>query len=386
MDQKFERQKVVATALFAGLLAGVVGGAAILLSVSVLNIPGLSTLSSSLISPSPSVKKDKIVLEESSAVIDAVKKVSPSVVSITTSSNIQDLFTGQVTQAKAGGTGFILTSDGIIVTNKHVVSDSNGSYTVLTADGKSYTAKIVSTDPFNDLAVLKIDATGLKPVELGDSNALQIGQWVIAIGNALGEYQNTVTVGVVSAKGRRITAGGGSTGEPAETLEGLLQTDAAINPGNSGGPLVNLAGQVVGINTAIAGDAQGIGFAMNIDSVKTALDSVERTGKIVRPRLGVRYLAINKQVQQSGSLPTDHGALVYRGVNPEEVPVIPGSPADKAGIQENDIITQLNGQTIDENNSLVSLLQKYKPGDTVSLTLLRKGKEMKVSVTLDEQK
>ncbi len=386
----FDRQKTVAVALFAGLLAGVLGGAATILSVSVLNVPGLNAVSK-LVAPSPGsdqgiIKKDRIVLEESSAVIDAVKKVSPSVVSITTSRNIQDYFSGQTVQQKGGGTGFILTSDGLIVTNKHVVSEESATYTVLTSDGKSFNATVLSRDPFNDLAVVKIDAKGLKPVELGDSSSLNIGQWVIAIGNALGEYQNTVTVGVVSAKERRITAGGTSTSDPAETLEGLIQTDAAINPGNSGGPLVNLAGQVVGINSAIAGGAEGIGFAINIDSVKTALDSVQRTGKIIRARLGVRYLSINKEIAKSTNLPVEKGALVYRGVNPAEVAVIPGSPADKAGIQENDIITKVNGQDIDENTSLISILQKYKPGDTIELTILRKGQTIKSNAILDELK
>ncbi len=379
-DNSFERQKTLAVALASGLLAGILGGAATILTLTTLNIPGLPTGSQGSIT---APKKERIVLEESSAVIDAVKKVSPSVVSITTKRNIQDFFSGQIVEQKGGGTGFILTSDGLIVTNKHVVSEQNAEYTVLTSDGKTYPAKILSTDPFNDLAVVKIDAKGLKPVELGDSNALQSGQWVIAIGNALGEFQNTVTVGVVSAKERRITAG---SGNDSETLEGIIQTDAAINPGNSGGPLINLAGQVVGINTAIAGEGQGIGFAINIDSVKTALDSVQRTGKIVRPRLGVRYLSINTEIARSAQLPVDKGALVYRGANPSDLPVVPGSPADKAGIQENDIITKINGQEINENSSLVSLLQKYKPGDTITLTLLRKGDEQKVTVTLDELK
>lgn len=372
-----DKQRIISLAIVAGLLSGVVGGAATILSLSVINIPGLGSVSNIL--PSPTVKKEKIVLEESSAVIDAVKKVSPSVVSITTSRDIQDFFTGQTFQEKGGGTGFILTSDGLIVTNRHVVQDANAKYTVLTSDGKSYDATVLSKDPFNDLAVIKIDAKGLKPVELGDSNALNSGQWVIAIGNALGEFQNTVTVGVVSAKERRITADN-------QTLDGLIQTDAAINPGNSGGPLINLSGQVVGINTAIAGGAEGIGFAMNIDSVKTALESVLRTGKIVRPYLGVRYLLLNKEIARSAQLNVDEGALVYRGANPTDLPIIPGSPADKAGIQENDIITKINGQDVNENTSLVSLLQKYKPGDTIVVTLLRKGEEMKLNVTLEEQK
>jgi serine protease Do len=372
----FERQRATMVALAAGLLAGILGGAGTILSLSAMNLPGLLPGDGT---GTPSSSRSRLVLEESSAVIDAVKKVSPSVVSITTSRDIQDFFTGQTFEQKGGGTGFILTSDGLIVTNKHVVEDTDAKYTVLTSDGKSYEATVLSRDPYNDLAVVRIDAKGLKPVELGDSNALQIGQWVIAIGNALGEFQNSVTVGVVSAKERRITA-------TNQTLEGLIQTDAAINPGNSGGPLVNLAGQVIGINTAIAGGAEGIGFAINIDSVKTALDSVEKTGKIVRPYLGVRYLSINKEIARSTQLPVDKGALVYRGANPGDLPVVAGSPAEKAGIQEDDIITKINGQEINENTSLVSLLQKYKPGETIVLTVLRKSEEIKVNVVLEELK
>lgn len=372
----FNKQKTTALALGSGLVSGLVGGAAIVLALSVLNVPGITIPNG--VSPTPATKKERLVLEESSAIIDAVKKVSPSVVSITTTRDLHDFF-GQTYQEKGGGTGFIITSDGLIATNKHVVSDTNATYTVLTSDGKTYPATVLSRDTLNDLAVIKIDAKGLKPVELGDSNALNTGQWVIAIGNALGEFENTVTVGVVSAKERRITTSG-------QTLDGLIQTDAAINPGNSGGPLINIAGQVVGINTAVAGGAEGIGFAINIDSVKTALDSVQRTGRIIRPWLGVRYLSINKEVARQADLPVDKGALVYRGPNPGDVPVVAGSPAAKAGIQENDIITKINNQEITENTSLVSILQKYKPSDTITLTVLRKGEEKKIDVTLEEQK
>lgn len=369
MDNR-EKKRLVSLVLAVALLAG---GAAGALSTVVLKSPSPRPLADS----GPASKK--IVLEESSAVIDTVKKVSPSVVSITASTNTLDFFTGQAVEQKGGGTGFVLTSDGLIVTNKHVVDQPNTKYTVITAEGKNYLATVLSRDSFNDLAVIKVDAKGLKPVELGDSDALQIGQWVVAIGNALGEFQNTVTIGVVSAKERQIKT-------TNEALNGLIQTDAAINPGNSGGPLVNLAGQVVGINTAIAGNAEGIGFAINIDSIKTALDSVERTGKIVRPYLGVRYLNLNTEIARSAGLSVEQGALVYRGPNPTDFAVAPGSPADKAGIAENDIITKINGQELNENTSLVSLLQKYKPGETVTLTVIHKGEEKKIDVVLDEQK
>lgn len=373
----FEKQKTLAIGLASGLLAGLVGGAATVLALTVVDIPGVSNQLENL-STVTTTKREKIVLEESSAIIDAVKKISPSVVSVTTSRNIQDFLGRSIEQEMGGGTGFVLTSDGLIVTNRHVVSDANAKYSVLTSDGKTYEAKVLSRDTLNDLAVLKIEAKGLKPVELGDSDALNSGQWVIAIGNALGEFQNSVTVGVVSAKARKIDT-------PEGSLDGLIQTDAAINPGNSGGPLINLSGQVIGINTAIAGGAEGIGFAINIDSVKTALDSVQKTGTIVRPFLGVRYLPLNKEIARSANLPSEKGALVYRGANPTDVPVVAGSPAEKAGIKENDIILKINNQELNENTSLVSLLQKYKPGDTIELTILRGSQEMKIPVKLEEQ-
>lgn len=335
------------------------------------------------ISDITSTSTRKIVIEESGAVIGAVKKVSPAVVSITTSSNAMDFF-GRVYEQKGGGTGFIITSDGLIATNKHVVSDENATYQVVTAEGKTYEGKVKAIDPFMDLAILSIDAKGLPVVELGDSDKLQVGQWVIAIGNALAKFDNTVTVGVISARERDVEASGAGIG--TEKLESMLQTDAAINPGNSGGPLVNLEGQVTGINTAVAGGAQGIGFAIPINNVKKAIESVQKTGKISRPYLGVRYIPITRDIAKAASLPVDYGAWIYRGSGSLEAPVIPSSPADKAGIKENDIITEINGQRIDEKHSLSSLIRKYNFGDEIVLTVLRAGKEMKVKVMLEEFK
>lgn len=323
---------------------------------------------------------NKLVLEESSAIIDATKKISPAVVSVLSKTDIQNFF-GQTYQQEGGGTGFIITSDGLILTNKHVVSDANAEYTVFTADGKDYKAKIMATDSYNDLAVIKIEATGLPVVELGDSDQLQTGQWVIAVGNALAEFQNSVTVGVISAKDRKITASGGGS---SEQLTGLLQTDTAINAGNSGGPLVNLKGQVVGINTAVASGAQNIGFAIPINSAKTAIDSIKKTGKIVRPYMGVRSINITKELAQANNLSVDHGALVYRGSGVGEFAITPSSPADKAGIQENDIILSINGEEINENRPITQIVQKYNPGDEIELKILRKGKEITVKLTLGE--
>lgn len=327
--------------------------------------------------------KQKIVIEESNAIIDATNKVSASVVSITTKKTVQSAFGAY--EAEGAGTGFVITSDGLILTNKHVVSDTSAAYTVVTQDGKVYDATVQSLDSVNDLAVMKIDARGLTAVELGDSDELKVGQWVIAVGNSLGKFQNSVTAGVVSAKDRKIQASD-SNGGSAETLSDLLQTDAAINPGNSGGPLVNLAGQVIGINTAVASEAQGIGFAIPINAAKSAIESIKKTGRIIRPYLGVRYFEITPAVAKQNSLTVDYGALVQRGTNLTDFAVVPGSPADKAGIIENDIITQINGDKIDSNNSLISLVQKYLVGDDIKLKVISKGKEKEVTIKLEESK
>ncbi len=328
----------------------------------------------------PLTETKKINVQESSAIIDSANKVSPAVVSIVAKSQVQTIF-GDTSQSESAGTGFIITSDGLILTNKHVVSDANATYTVIAADGKNYDGKIQSIDPLNDLAVVKITATGLPVVELGDSDQLSVGQWVVAIGNALGQYQNTVTAGVISAKQRDIQASD-STGAATENLSGMLQTDAAINSGNSGGPLVNLQGQVIGINTAVASGAQGIGFAIPINAAKSAIDSIKKTGKITRPYLGIRYLPITPDIAKTNNLKYDYGALVVRGNGIGQVAVVPGSPADKAGIVENDIVLEINGERIDSTNSLTSLLSKYNVGDTVSLKISHAGSEKTVKVML----
>lgn len=328
-------------------------------------------------------KTENITVKENSATIDAVKKVNPSVVSIIGNQSVQDIFGGVSTQ-KSAGTGFVLTSDGLILTNKHVVSGNNAQYTVLTSDGQDYKATIAATDPANDLAVVKIDAKNLPVLELGDSSQLVPGQEAIAIGNALGEYQNTVTAGVISAVGRAVSAGdtqGGNT----ETIEGAIQTDAAINPGNSGGPLINIGAQVVGINTAVDQNGQTIGFAIPINVIKPLdnfINSV-RAGKIIRPMLGVSYIPITKELAALNKLSVVEGALVAKGSGNNPA-VSPGGPADSAGIEEGDIITAVNGQKIDKNNSLSYLIQQLKPGEEVELTVLRNGQEQKIKVKLGQ--
>lgn len=327
--------------------------------------------------PIPTTTTEKLTLEESSVFIDATDKVKPAVVSIAFTSRVRDFF-GRFYASEGAGTGFIVTNDGFIVTNKHVIKDDAAEYTVFTADGQGYPARVIAKDPLNDLAVIKIEAKGLPVVDLGNSDDLRIGQWVIAIGNALGKFQNTVTVGVVSAKERSLRF------SQTETLEGLLQTDAAINEGNSGGPLVNTKGQVVGINTAVvAGQAgaEGLGFAIPINSVKSVIDQAVKTGKIARPFLGVRYVPITKDIKESADLPVDTGVWLYG-----DGAVVADSPAAKAGLQSNDIVSEVDGKPINENRSLVRILQDYKPGDTVTLTVLRGSENLKIPVTLGETK
>jgi serine protease Do len=342
-----------------------------------------------------------LTVEEESATVDVVKEVQKSVVSIIITKDLSkvydqtgmspfDFFFGtgtqqpqQGTQEIGGGSGFILSADGYIMTNKHVVDDAQADYTVLTNDAKSYPAKVVATDPVNDLAVLKIDAKDLPAIAFGNSESLQIGQTVIAIGNALGEYRNTVTKGVVSGLARRITAG---DGQSSETLENAIQTDAAINPGNSGGPLLNLAGQVIGVNVAVSQQGQLIGFAIPANQANTVFESVKKTGKIVRPYLGVRYIPVTKALQEQNELTVNYGVLIQRGTTRAELAIIPGSPADKAGLQENDIILEFNGVRLDTEHSLAGEIQKRAPGDAVTLKVLSKGKEKTVSATLEEMK
>jgi S1-C subfamily serine protease len=282
-----------------------------------------------------------------------------------------------------GGTGFIVSSDGLILTNKHVVIDQEADYTVLTNEGEKIPAQVLARDPVQDIAILKIDRTGLPVVELGNSDNLQIGQTVIAIGNALGEFRNTVSVGVISGLKRSIFASSGF-GETEELSE-VIQTDAAINPGNSGGPLLNLQGKAIGINVAMAQGAQNIGFALPINKVKRDIEQVKREGKISYPFLGVRYVIITPIIQEKNNLPVDYGALIVRGEKREEVAVIPGGPADKAGLVENDIILEVDGQKVNQENTLAKLIQGRQVGEVIKLKILHKGKEKMVEVELGER-
>lgn len=283
---------------------------------------------------------------------------------------------GTKKQEIGGGSGFVISSSGLIATNKHVASDLQAEYTVILNDGAKLAAKIIARDPSFDLAILKVEKSGLTPLPLGDSSKLKLGRSVIAIGNALGEFKNTVSVGVVSGLDRSVDVDSG-------TLTGLIQTDAAINKGNSGGPLLNLAGEVIGINTAMALGAENIGFAIPINQVKRVIKSVEQNGSLKFAYLGVRYQIVTKELQGLKNLPVDYGALIASGEN--DPGVVPGSPASTAGVKEGDIILELNSEKITKDNTLVAVLRNYGPGDKVSLKILRERKEMNLEATLGEK-
>lgn len=344
--------------------------------------------------------------QQESAVITAVNSVQPAVVSIIISKDVptyeqyfQDPFgsgmnspfgfqipeyrqNGTEKQEIGGGSGFIITSDGIIVTNRHVVEDQAAEYTVFLSDGTKYDAQVLAVDSLNDIAMLKIEASDLPYLEFGNSDQLQVGQSVIAIGNALSEFENSVSVGVVSGLGRSIQAGDGFS--QVEQLDNVIQTDAAINPGNSGGPLLNLRGEVIGVNVAVAYGSENIGFALPANDIAAVVESVKENGTIVRPYIGVRYIDITPELAEANGLTIDYGALVQRGLDLIGLAVVPGSPADKAGIEENDIILEVNGVKLDDTTSLVKEVNKFAVGDTITLKLLHDGEERNVQITLEQ--
>jgi serine protease Do len=347
--------------------------------------------SSSSSTPLISAENQKAVLSESQLIGAIAKNVGPSVVSVNTSATVQtqDVFGyGGASQEQGAGTGIIISDDGYIVTNRHVVPAGTTTVSVTLSDGTELMdVKVVgrTTDSDSlDVAFLKIgDTKGhkLTKATLGDSSKVQVGDKVVAIGNALGQFQNTVTSGIISGYGRSVQAGD-ETGSSTETLQNLFQTDAAINQGNSGGPLVNISGEVIGINTAVAGSgAQNIGFAIPIGDVKGLVASVLTKGKLERPYLGVRYISLTDDYAYQFNLNTKRGA--YLAPSRTGSAIIPGSPADKAGLKEKDIITKIDGTTVDENNSVTSLVGRKQVGDQVTLTVVRDGKEQTIKVTLE---
>ena len=364
--------------------------------------------------PKQNVQPVKVVSEQSQ-VIEVVKKASPAVVSIVASAEVPkfetyyynpfgdvpdgfgNFFNFRIPQRRqngteevriGAGTGFIVSADGYIVTNGHVVSNQNAKYVVYLNDeenrGEKIEARVLARDPNTDLAILKIDRENLPFLEFSDSDKLQVGQTAITIGYALGEFDNTVSKGVVSGLARSITAGGFR--EPSEKLKNLIQTDAAINPGNSGGPMLDIEGNVIGVNVAMA-SAENIGFAIPGNEAKRAFEDVKKNGKIAKIKkafLGVRYVLIDEEMQKKNNLPYDYGALILRGEKMSDLAVTPGSPADKAGLVENDIILEVGGKKVNSRNQLADLIAKYKPGDKIKLKVYHKGKVKDVEVQLGD--
>lgn len=396
------------------LLCGILGGGL-----------AFKVLQQSTASPVSSEQNGTVqtVGSEEDAVVAAVKAASPSVVSIIVSKDLSTVYqrTGNVfpfddifdrlgfpfefrppqqqqnngnkqntekqkptKQKVGGGTGFVIAEDGLIVTNKHVVSEDDAEYTVVFNDGTEHKATVLAKDTVLDLALVKIDAKNLKPLTMGDSDALQIGQTVIAIGNTLAEYKNTVTRGVVSGINREVRAIDGQG--RSEVIQEAIQTDAAINPGNSGGPLLNLRGEVIGINTAVNREGQSIGFAIPINLAKRSVESVKKNGRIIRPFIGVRYTLIDSEFAKNNNLPIKNGALIIGDPTKKLLGVVAGGPADKAGLRDGDIITEIDGIAIDEGHSLASAVAKRAPGDEVTLKVFSKGETREARVKLEEYK
>jgi len=340
---------------------------------------------------------------EKSPIIEVAKKACPAVITIVISKDLpkiegfyffpygdQKFIVPKVEKGKkektkiGGGSGFIVSPDGYIITSNHVVEDRTADYTIIFDPNKKFESKVVSRDPINDIAILKVNAKNLPFLELGDSEKIELGQTVIAIGNALGEFHDTVSTGVVSGLSRYITAFSGINRQ-AERLRGLIQTDAAINPGNSGGPLVDIDCKVIGVNTATVIDAQNIGFAIPINYAIKDLEEVKKYGKVRRPFLGVKYILLNKEIAEKNKLPVNYGAFVVRETLGEPA-IIKGSAAEKAGLQEFDIILECEGKKITEEDSLSRLLQDHEVNNEISLKVLRNKKEIFVKVKLEEKK
>lgn len=345
-------------------------------------------------SDSQVVTADKLLAEEQELTIRAITKTMPAVVSIMVYEEYQKPSVDAkgvktTTSAKAlrgSGTGFLVSADGYILTNKHVVtvaSIKTAEYKVKLASGKEYYGQFIGSDPINDLAVIKIFDKNLPFVTLGTSDKLAIGTTVMAIGNVLGKYSNSVTKGIVAGRGRSLQAYD-SNGE-LENLENMIQTDAQINEGNSGGPLINLNGEVIGVSVAMDSGGQGIGFAIPINDARGVIESVKKSGRIIRSWLGIRYVMINPALVIEKNLKQESGALVSNGKNGSPA-VSFNSPAAKAGIMEGDIIMEVNGKKIDLDNSLMSVVQGFKPGDKVKLKVWRAGKVIDKEATLQELK
>ncbi len=367
--QKKKKPALVATAIVTGsllLLGGVGGGALLQQSLSSDASPVLSDASDG----------NTTATQEESTIAAVAEKVGPSVVSIVTQTQIRSYY--GTTSGEGAGTGVIVSKDGYVLTNNHVIEGAD-SVSIVDSKGDLYeNVRIVGRDPLNDIAFLKINSdTEFTAAALGNSSSIRVGQQVVAIGNALGQYSNTVTSGIVSGTGRPVTASSGSG--QSESLTDLIQTDASINSGNSGGPLVNMSGQIIGINTAIVEDANGIGFSIPINATKGILAGVLETGKVSRAYLGVNYLSITPDVSREYDLPVTSGAYVY--ATGRASAVAPDSPAAKAGLQSGDILTKIDTYTIGKQGGLSSIIGQYRPGNTVTVTYLRDGQERTTELT-----
>ena len=360
---------IIAIAVVAGILSGALS------AVAVTNLFREPAQATGQVAPSPDANNvSDVRIDESSAVIDAVDRVTPAVVTIQSSGG------GILGAASGTGSGFIFEPNGWILTNRHVVEGASELLVVLD-DRRQFPGEVYGIDTLTDLAIVKIDATGLPFAPIGTSAGLEPGQLAIAIGNPLG-YENTVTTGVVSGLGRQIRASDAAQ-TSSEQLNNLIQTDAAINPGNSGGPLVNSAGQVIGVNTAVNADAQGVGFSIPIDVAKPIMQQALDGEELVRPWIGVYYQPIDPALAAEQDLPVEYGALIGTADGSGQA-VFAGSPAEAAGLRAGDIIVAINGEQLEAESDLSTMILPYAPGDTITLRVLRDNSAREVDVTLGE--
>ena len=341
--------------------------------------------------------------KEKSPLITMIKKAMPAVVSIVISKKLQELekelakevprfgpefhipeenIDSQGMVKIGGGSGFIVDKKGIVITNSHVIADSDAEYTVIADNNEKFKAEVLARDQINDVAILKINPSkeNLPVLTLGNSNNIELGQTVMAIGNTLGIFKNTVSSGIISGLSRSISAQ--TDLNSVKELRGLIQTDAAINPGNSGGPLVDIFGQAIGINVAVIFGAENIGFAIPVNTAKRALNDLKKYGRIRRPFLGIRYLSIDQNLKEKLKLPVEYGALIAS----EQHAIVPNSPAALAGIKEKDIILEINGEKITGDKTMQDLLENLTVGEIIKLNILRDGKKMEIKITIAEKR
>jgi serine protease Do len=369
--------RILAAALLSAVLASS-GTVLVLESTGALNRPAGSGAGAPLSGQTP----NPVAIDDSSAVVTAAASVSPAVVRITATGTATDVFGGQIPE-RGVGSGVIYDPAGWILTNRHVVRTQDGAIasalTVELKDGREFKGTVYGIDTLTDLAIVKVDATGLPSASIGRSADIKVGQLAIAIGSPLGTYTSTVTTGIISATGRSIEV------EAGVHLNNLIQTDAAINPGNSGGPLLDAAGQVIGINTAVEANSNGIGFAIPIDIARPIMAQALAGKQLARPYVGISYVQIDLKVKNQKNLTVDHGALIepQTDATGATLPAIrPGSPAEKAGLKAGDIVLAIEGQTVDSEHPLDAMLTSYAPGQSVKLTVLRGTEQLEISVTL----